>query len=120
MTVLKMMKLIINFGVLDESAISEDEGSEWTEDGLSRNSEHLHPLWAGGNGAVYAAGRHPETLDEFDMQEIEIKLTEAQQKGKACTRTDSCTSLCCTKDHRSLRKLNKKAKLVHERIRAQW
>ena len=60
MTAVKMIKLLINFGVLDESAISEDKGSEWTEDGLSRNSEHLHPLWAGGNGAGCVAGRHSE------------------------------------------------------------
>ena len=38
----------------------------------------------------------PEDIQkqDFYVQEIEIKLTEAQQKGKVCSRTDSCTILC--------------------------
>jgi hypothetical protein len=41
MTLVKMMEMLIDFGVLDESAFSEDKGTEWA-DMVSKEVQNIY------------------------------------------------------------------------------
>jgi hypothetical protein len=78
MTAVKMMEMLIDFGVLDESAFSEDKGAAWA-DMVSQEVQNIY-IRCGQAEMERAALQEDIRKQEMYMQELEIKLTEAQHE----------------------------------------
>jgi hypothetical protein len=78
MTVVKMMEMLIEFGVLDESAFSEDKGVEWS-DMVSQEVQNIY-IRCGQVEMERVTLQEEIRKQEIYMKDLEIRFTEAQHE----------------------------------------